>query len=117
MVCECKIIWVLLCTLISNSAYGLIAPFLPPVFKEKGLSGELIGLMIGAYSIAVMLCSPFIGRLMKWAGNTNMIATGLLVMGLAFLGFGVIDLVQSDLIIASAGFLLRFLQGASSACI
>ena len=88
---ERKIVWILICTLISNSAYALIAPFLPLEFKEKGISGEMIGLMFAIYSIAVIICSPFVGNTIKYVGNTNMISLGIAVMGAAFVSFGMVD--------------------------
>jgi len=85
-----KIVWILLCTLISNSAYALIAPFLPLEFKEKGISGEMIGLMFAIYSVAVIICSPFVGKSVEVVGNTNMISLGIAIMGVAFILFGFI---------------------------
>ena len=57
---EKGIVWILICTLISNSAYALIAPFLPLEFKEKGISTHLIGLIFAVYSVAVILVSPLV---------------------------------------------------------
>ena len=115
MCCERKIVWILFCTLISNSAYALIAPFLPLEFKDKGISGQLIGLMFAIYSVAVILCSPFVGKAIQCVGNTNMISIGILVMGLAFVCFGLIDALETEAIVLTVGFTLRFVQGASSA--
>ncbi len=115
MVFERKIVWILLCTLISNSAYALIAPFLPLEFKEKGISLEMIGLMFAIYSVAVIICSPFVGMTVALTGNANMISLGIAIMGLAFVLFGFIPNVESESTILTVGFILRFIQGASSA--
>ena len=112
---ERKIVWILICTLISNSAYALIAPFLPLEFKEKGISGQLIGLMFAIYSVAVILCSPMVGKVLRCVGNTNMISSGIAIMGLAFVCFGFIDAIEEQNMILLLGFTLRFIQGASSA--
>ena len=85
-----KVVWILICTLISNSAYALIAPFLPLEFKEKGISGEMIGLMFAIYSVAVILSSPLVGKMVHCAGQTNLICLGIATMGLAFICFGFI---------------------------
>ena len=87
---ERKIVWIAICTLISNSAYALIAPFLPLEFKDKGISGEMIGMMFAIYSVAVIICSPMVGQTVQYVGNTNMISLGIAVMGLAFVFFGFI---------------------------
>ena len=113
--CERKIVWILFCTLISNSAYALIAPFLPIEFREKGISGHMIGLMFAIYSVAVIICSPMVGKAIECIGNTNMISFGILTMGLAFICFGLIDAMDTELKVLVTGFTLRFIQGASSA--
>mmetsp|Transcript_8315 Transcript_8315/g.11502 ORF Transcript_8315/g.11502 Transcript_8315/m.11502 type:complete len:108 (+) Transcript_8315:119-442(+) len=105
----------MICTLISNSAYALIAPFLPLEFKAQNISGHMIGLMFAIYSVAVILSSPFVGKSVQYVGTTNMISLGIAVMGLAFICFGFIPSIDDTTIILSVGFVLRFIQGASSA--
>ena len=110
-----KLVWILICTLISNSAYALIAPFLPLEFKEKGVEGEMIGIMFALYSVAVIICSPFVGKTLVFCGNANMIALGIATMGTAFVFFGLLDQLESLVYIFTAGCILRFVQGAASA--
>jgi len=112
---ERKIVWIMICTLISNSAYALIAPFLPLEFKEKGISGEMVGMMFAIYSVAVIVCSPCVGSSVQYVGNTNMISLGVAVMGMAFVLFGFIAAMDSVSSVLALGFTLRFVQGASSA--
>ena len=112
---EAKVVWILICTLISNSAYALIAPFLPLEFKEKGISGEMIGLMFAIYSVAVIVCSPLVGKTVEFVGNTNMISLGIATMGIAFVCFGLVPNFEAHASILTLGFFLRFVQGASSA--
>ena len=99
----------MICTLISNSAYALIAPFLPLEFKEKGISGQMIGLMFAIYSVAVIFCSPLVGKTVQCVGNTNMISLGIATMGLAFVCFGFIPKLDEESTILTLGFTLRFI--------
>ena len=62
------IIWILLCTLISNSAYAMIAPFLPIEFMSKGIEEQSIGLIFAIYSVAVIVFSPVVGKSVKLIG-------------------------------------------------
>lgn len=112
---ERKLVWILICTLISNSAYALIAPFLPLEFKDKGISGEMIGLIFAIYSVAVIIVSPLVGKVLVCVGNTNMISMGIATMGAAFVCFGFIEELEEINLILAVGFTLRFIQGASSA--
>ena len=109
---DVKIVWILVCTIISNSAYALVAPFLPIVFKQKGISGQMVGLIFAIYSIAVIICSPFVGRTVEFVGNATMISIGIAVIGLAFVLFGFIpDLGEISTICRE--FLIAFLARGS----
>ena len=104
-----KIVWIMICTLISNSAYALIAPFLPLEFKKVNISGEIIGLMFAIYSVAVIVASPVVGKAVHSFGRANMISLGIFTMGLAFVLFGFIPMIESKIVIIVVGFALRFL--------
>ena len=51
-------------TSLSNSAYGLVAPILPFELVRKGVPVYLFGWIFGFYSVAVILCSPFVGYML-----------------------------------------------------
>ena len=109
------IVWILICTFISNSAYALVAPFLPLEFESKGISDHYIGLIFAIYSVAVVICSPMIGMTVRQMGTTNLIAGGVVIMGISFICFGFIGSLDKQSHILLLGFTLRFIQGASSA--
>ncbi len=75
----------------------------------------MIGLMFAIYSVAVIICSPMVGKAVQYCGNTNLITLGIAMMGLAFVLFGLIPNFDSIPLILGVGFTLRFVQGASSA--
>lgn len=109
------IIWICICTLISNSAYALIAPFLPIELEHKGVVGGWVGLIFGVYSISVVLASVALGNFINSVGSANLIALGIFFMGTTFVLMGFIDDCQSEVIIIAYAILLRLVQGASSA--
>lgn len=78
---------VFICTL-ANSAYGMVAPFLPLHYKELGISEWAIGLVFSMYSIAVMVGGSFMQKLISRIGRRKCISTGLILMSLAFFLFG-----------------------------
>ena len=69
----------------------------------------MIGLMFAIYSVAMIVCSPFVGKAVAKVGNTNMISSGILVMGLAFVLFGFIPYMEDMNYILAVGFTLRFI--------
>jgi len=58
-----SIVSMFIITALSNSAYAIIAPFLPFEFEKKGISQSYIGYIFSVYSLAVIITSPLIGKL------------------------------------------------------
>ena len=108
---------ILLATLVSNSAYALIAPFLPLEFKSKGVSIINIGIIFSVYSLSVILCSPLVGVAIIKFGRPKIILCGLFSMGVCFLAFGLVGKILNQTLIVIFSIVLRVLQGASSAFI
>jgi DHA1 family multidrug resistance protein-like MFS transporter len=100
---------ILVSTLVSNTAYALIAPFLPLEFANKGISNSMIGYIFAVYSVAIIICSPFIGRLMLRFGSDNLISFGLFTMGVSFALLGLIDSMTDQTTILLYSISLRLL--------
>lgn len=77
-------------TILANSSYAIIAPFLPFEFLKKDLSQHYIGYIFSIYSVAVVLCSPIIGKLIIAYGRRKMIAVGILLMGISLILLAII---------------------------
>lgn len=54
----------------SNSIYALIAPFYPIEATKKGVSQNMIGVVVVFYSVAVIINSVLIGKVMNYVGRT-----------------------------------------------
>ena len=114
---DSTISWILICTLISNSAYAIIAPFLPLEFEDKGIEGSIIGIIFAVYSVAVILFSPVVSKMNTSYGSANLIAIGILFMGICFALFAFVDDMTNKNHIITLAIFLRFFQGISSALI
>ena len=75
----------------ASSAYALIAPFFPLELEDKGVSDANIGYIFSIYSVAVIIFSPFVGRYLEVIGYSTMLISGLTLMGITFICFGLID--------------------------
>ena len=95
-------------TALSNSAYALIAPFLPFQFEQKGLSQSLIGYIFAVYSIAVIFCSPLVGMVIPKIGRRNLIQIGTLMQGIAFTAFALSKHVENKTMYTIATLSIRF---------
>ena len=54
--------WLCFSNFVSNSAYGVCAPFLPLEFERKGIHGSLVGMIFALYSVGSIIMSPIIGK-------------------------------------------------------
>ena len=78
-------------SLLASSAYALIAPFFPLELEDKGVTEQNIGFIFSIYSVAIILFSPPVGRYIEVIGYTKMLISGLALMGITFICFGIID--------------------------
>jgi MFS family permease len=106
-----KIFWILFCTFISNLAYSVIAPFLPIEFVDKGVSLTVIGIIFAIYSVAVIIWSPIVGDkiLLKCEVAPKVVITaGMILMGICFFAFGMLEFIESNTWLIVAGTIIRF---------
>jgi len=102
-------------SLLASSAYALIAPFFPLKLEDKGISDQNIGFIFSIYSLAVIIFSPPVGRYLEVTGYTNMLFSGLALMGTCFICFGVIDRLENPDTVFVVALFLRFMQGTACA--
>jgi MFS family permease len=101
-------------TALTNSAYAIIAPFLPFKFEEKNIDAGWIGYVFSSYSIAVIVFSPLCGSFISLTGRINLIIMGINLMGLSFIAFGLISNIEDRNLFIILSLLARFLQGMAS---
>lgn len=101
----------------TNSVYSLASLFLPVVFAEKDIPGFWVGLVFSMYSIAAMLISPIVGKIIHRIGSSNLIAVGLVLMGLSIVPIGQLTRIENDSSTLAVALLLRAMQGTASASI
>ena len=82
-------------TMISNSAYALIAPFLPIELKATGISMDYFGYIFSVYSVSVILGSPMVGYLLTKFKRRSFVQFGLLAMAIAMFGFALCGIFNS----------------------
>jgi len=102
--------------LLANSVYSVLAPFFPKVAREKGVSGELVGLVFSGYPIAAFVVSPLMGVLVTKIGRKRVFLTGAGLVATSMFSFGSLPLLDGPLFIV-AGLFTRFLQGIGGAAI
>ena len=68
----------ILCLLLlfSSISLTLVAPFLPVVGKEKGLSNTDVGIVIGTSFVTTMMVSPICGNFLHVGGSRRWLFVG-----------------------------------------
>ncbi|HMA72492.1 MAG TPA: MFS transporter [Xanthobacteraceae bacterium] len=90
------------------SAFGVVSPFLPAIFENRGLTAQEIAVVIGLGTAIRLVSGPLIGRLADWRriwrGALSICSGGAGVIALAYLpaaDFGailVVNVLQSVLL-------------------
>ena len=104
-------------TLIANSVYAMIAPFFPIEAEAKGVPLPTIGIIIGVYSIAVIINSMVVGKVMMSIGRSNITTIGLVIMGTSMIGFVISHYIEDPDTFVYFTIAIRFLQGIASSSI
>lgn len=68
--------------------FGIVIPFLPMYAARLRVGAGAIGLVLAAYSIAQLLCAPFLGRLSDRIGRRPIILLGLFGSSVSYLIYG-----------------------------
>lgn len=92
------------------SGIGLVIPIMPKFMESLGITGGIIGLLVAAFSLTQLLCSPLAGRLADSFGRKRMIVIGMMVFAVSEGIFGLAN--SAGLLFAS-----RLLGGISAAMI
>ncbi|MCP1311880.1 MFS transporter [Paenibacillus tyrfis] len=92
------------------SGIGLIVPIMPKFMESLGITGGIMGLLVAAFSLTQLLCSPLAGRLADSFGRKRMIVIGLTVFAFSEVLFGI---ASSPALL----FVSRLLGGISAAMI
>ena len=106
---EQRICWVLLSVCICLSAYSLCAPFLPIELESKGLPGTCIGIIFAFYAVGSIAISPVIGKFVDKIGAENLLGLSMGIMGITFICFGLIELVEDKTSVLALAILLRLI--------
>ena len=101
----------------SNTIYGLAAPFLPILLVSRGIAESFIGLIFAAYAIAYCIMAPIIGMVVDKVGHSRIMALGILLMATSIACFGFGIYIESDSDLITTAVILRMCQGTASSMI
>lgn len=104
---------------LSNSGYGLVAPFLPQELKERHIRLDIYGYIFGIYSVALIVFSPLIGELLRRFRRRKLIfMIGMISMATSLVAYALLPrIISNNSVLVGTLILFRFLQGFASSAI
>jgi len=95
----------------------MVIPFLPVELKKYGIPTHIFGYIFGVYALASIICSFFVGKLLKKFGRKMILILGIISMGASMLSFALIEYIHNINFLIFICILIRCLQGMSSSMI
>ena len=89
--------------------YGLIAPFLPIELDKEKINTELFGYIFGSYSLAVIIFSPIVGKLLITYQKRKVIfQIGMICMSISMFGFPLLPRLVGKKYLVAGYIAIRF---------
>jgi MFS transporter, DHA1 family, tetracycline resistance protein len=83
------LLFVFLTVFLDMIGFGIVIPLLPFYVRSMGGSAEMVGLILGSFSLTQMLATPILGRLSDRIGRRPVILVSLIGNAVAMLLFAV----------------------------
>ncbi|CAI2365873.1 unnamed protein product [Moneuplotes crassus] len=101
-------------SVIQNVGFMLVVPFLPLELDGYGVRDTTLGFIFSIYSVASMLGSLIIGRVMILFGRKTILLVGVTTTGLAMVMFGAIKWFEDPSLVVAICLMSRAIQGIGS---
>ena len=100
--------WVLSSSFMLGGAYNVCAPILPIELEKKGIVGSITGLIFALFSVGSILWAPVVGKyLIKSVGPRNLLGISVAVMGVTFVCFGLVEMVEDRMTVIVLSSIIR----------
>ena len=108
-----KYVQIILCylNLLSAMSFSLIAPLLPPLCKEKGISNQICSYIISSLCATQILTALFCPNLIQKYGQKNLFFISVIGQTLCTFYYGFMVFINNNFLFILSGFLARLLHG------
>ncbi|CAI2368513.1 unnamed protein product [Moneuplotes crassus] len=108
---------IMLVSILFNTCYMVVIPFLPLEFSRYGIKPSTFGYIFAIFSVAAMIGSLVIGKLMIIFGRKIILLLGICSMGVCMSVFSSIAYLENSSLVVLMLLASRFLQGFASSMI
>lgn len=108
-----KYVQIILCYLnvLSAMSFSLIAPLLPPLWKEKGISNEICSYIISSLCVTQILTALYCPNLIQKYGQKKLFLVSVIGQTICTFYYGLMVFVHNNSLFITTGFLNRLLHG------
>merc|ERR1719354_1014190 len=92
---------------LSGSAMSVLAPFYTTEAQAHGLSVKLSSVVFASVFLLQILCTPIFGRYIATLGSIRLLFLGCILSGLANIGFGFVQNIQTVELFFIASIVMR----------
>jgi MFS family permease len=90
---------------------------MPIEIVKKEVDESVMGMIIGVFSLALILMAPFMGWIIERVGRRYPIIYGSFLLGFSFEMFAVIHYIEDKTLYVTLLFIFRIIQGIASVLI
>lgn len=83
--------------------FGVVVPVLPVYVRSFGVGYLEVGAVVSAFAVMRLVANPFVGRLVDWAGERTILATGIGIVALSSAFVGLAETYPQVLLLRGAG--------------
>ena len=98
------------------SVYAVLAPFYPPIAREKGMTTKGIGYLFSLYAIVAFCFSPISGKVMNKIGRKNVLLIGGITESIGMFIFGFAEDLEGNAFV-TLSIIARILMGAGGSAL
>ena len=105
-------IGILLVNIIDCSVYSVVAPYVPPIAEQKGVSSACMGLILCCNPAAALLTSIFLSKYMSYIGKKRILLVGCIMASISTIAYSLLpDTSYTSFLLLA--FSMRFMQGVA----
>ena len=104
-------IYICFINMTASMGYSLVAPLLPPMCKEKGISNQTCSYLIAILALVQIITSFNFPKLANKYGRKKLFFTSLIIQILVTIYYGIMSYIKNSFYFLLTGFINRIIHG------
>ena len=99
--------------MLASMGYSLVAPLLPPMCKEKGISNQTCSYLISILALVQIIVSIYFPIIVEKYGRKKLFLLSLIIQTLVTIYYGLMNYINNNFYFILTGFINRIIHGIS----